>query len=319
MCCAMASTSMWFATDCVVRTLEWDVPVLENVFLRSALSIPTLLLASWLLGIKPILGHLKSAPFLLLRGLVGSITWISVFGALLLIPMGDALALLFASNAVVAVTARLLRLDQRFRWFSYLGVACSLLGIIFITRPPLIFGGEGDLTPKRKLGIFLGLLACFGVTTLFLVVRFIGKSEAPITITLYLPMVAIVISGVPLAFGFPQAIVWNVRPFDMGLIVLYTLLSIIAQLLNARAMQLSSATLTSTINSLELVLGRVGDVLIFHTVGVTALAMVGTGLMFVGAVTVALGGGRGKEGVERSAASRRDSGSRAGEAWREAP
>ena len=53
--------------------------------------------------------------------------------------------------------------------------------------------------------------------------------------------------------------------------------------------QLSSATLTLTINSLEVVLGRLADVLIFHS-SVTPLAVLGTVMSFVGAVTVTLGG-----------------------------
>lgn len=286
--CIIVATFLWFLSSALVGIIEKSVPVLETVFLRSALSIAILATAGWLLGESPILGNRKNWLSLFLRGLTVTLTWICVFGALLLISLGDALALLFSSNALIALTAWLFRLDRNLQWFAFLGVGSSVVGIIFITHPPFLFGGE-EWTPHRTLGLILGLLSTLSVTVTFLLVRFIGMSESALTITIWTPIVSIFVSSAPLAFGFPQSVVWDLRVLDYCLVGLCTVTSICAQIFNTRGIQLSSATLTSTINSLEVVLGRLADVLIFHS-SVIPLAVLGTVMSFVGAVTVTLGG-----------------------------
>ena len=277
---------MWFLTSVIVKLIERDLPVLQTVFLRSTISIVLVAAAGWL-SKSPVVGDRTRWPKLFLRGFTGTMTWICVYGSLFLIPLGDSLALLFSSSALVALSAWLLRLDRDLRWFTVLGVGCSVLGVIFITRPPFLFGGE-EWTFDRMLGLLLGLSSTVSITGSFLLVRFIGTSEGALTITAWNPFVSILVSVVPLALGFPQQVVWNLRLRDYYLVALCAVTAVCAQLLNTRGTQLSSATLASTVNSMEVVLGRLADVTIFQE-AISPLAMVGTVLSFLGAVTVALG------------------------------
>lgn len=285
--CITIATVLWFLVGVVAKLVERDLPVLENVFLRSVFSIPSII-AMGLWSRSPIIGHYRNVPMLFLRGLAGAVVWTTLYGSMMLLPLGDAMALQFTSSAITALAAWLLRLDRNFRWFTSFGVGSSFVGVIFITQPPFLFGGGGAWTVNRKLGLLLGLVCMLHVSAQFLLTRYLAKSEGVISMTFWQLVVTALFCVVPLARGFPQAVVWSIRKSDWGLILLFTAGSLLAQLLNTRGIQLSSATLAATMNSLELVLGRLADMLVFHY-SLSGLGTVGTCLMFGGAVTVAAG------------------------------
>jgi drug/metabolite transporter (DMT)-like permease len=77
--------------------------------------------------------------------------------------------------------------------------------------------------------------------------RFIGKSEPAIVVALYFHMSTAVLSGIPLAFSWPQAakaISW----FDALMLVGVAAGSFLGQLFMTRSLQLENASLISSLN-----------------------------------------------------------------------
>lgn len=79
------------------------------------------------------------------------------------------------------------------------------------------------------------------------VCRFIGKSEPAIIVALYFHMSTAVLSGIPLAFSWPQA-VKAISLFDALLLVGVAAGSFLGQLFMTRSLQLENASLISGLN-----------------------------------------------------------------------
>eukprot|EP00803_Ostreobium_quekettii_P002761 evm.model.scf_2535.1 EVM.evm.TU.scf_2535.1 scf_2535:15620-17935(+) len=281
--CIIAATLLYSTADALSKLLGRSIPFLQVILLRSLLHMPALLTLAWSSGDRPLLGHPSLRPTLLLRGSLASLTLITIYASLMLIPIGDAMAIFYASNAAVAIAAVALRLDLNLRWFTWPGVASNLIGAVLIARPPSIFGGETHWTFDRRLGLALAFLAMLLLSCCMLLIRHLGAHNSPIQIAIWYPMASIPIAGAPLLFGFPQPASWPLSPMQWLGVVIYSAMVLAAEVLNVRGIQLSSATLASTINAAELIFGRLTDVVMFGD-RVRALGGVGTGLMFAGAV-----------------------------------
>ena len=161
------------------------------------------------------------------------------FGAIALIPLGDVLAIVWGEVATICVFAWILRLDDNFHWTTFVGVGLSFGGIIFIAQPPFIFRGVIQWTLYQKLGFLLVVLAMFCLTSVILLVCYIGESKGAIPLMIWLPITSIAFCGLPSFFGFPKAWLWQIHPLKWCEIVSFSLIDICAQLLNIRGIQLS--------------------------------------------------------------------------------
>lgn len=285
--CIVVGISTHFLATNIVKVLENDIPVMQTLFMRSALAVPTLVILGLAFGGRPIFGHPKNFPFLLLRGVVGTVNIIFVLATVHLLPLGDALTLIQSTPATTAIAAWLFRVDPRFRWPAFVGVGGCAVGVVFVANPPFLFGSGEPWTNTRKLGLCMGLSAVVMTALVYTIVRFLSKSERPNAIVIWIHQTGL-LALFPLIFHFPKAPVLNIGLKNWLLIVTYTALSLSSQLCNCRGVQLTSATLAATMNPGILLFARASDVLIFHD-KVHVLGIVGTGLMVLGAIGVAIG------------------------------
>lgn len=56
----------------------------------------------------------------------------------------------------------------------------SLLGLVLLTHPPMLFGGHADWGPDRILGTMFGVISAVGATGAFICIRYVVMGYCPL-------------------------------------------------------------------------------------------------------------------------------------------
>ena len=179
----LSSLAFSLMTVCV-KQLGGRLPVSEIVLVRSLVSIGLTGVAMRISGISP-LG--RNRRLLLIRGLCGSIALLCFFEAIARLPLASATVLQYTYPTFTAIAAWLL-LGERLRRRIALAVLVGWIGVICVIQPGWI--GTG----MEGLALIPALIAVAGAlfTALaYVSVRRLSRSEHPLVIILYFPMVSI--------------------------------------------------------------------------------------------------------------------------------
>ena len=123
---------------------------------------------------------------------MGFISFTTYYLALTVLPLADAITLLYASPIFVTALS-VGTLGERVGPHRWLAVAAGFVGVIVVLRP-----GSGSLDPA----MILGVLAALSYAGMILFTRRIGKSESSSTMSFYAMLVFIGASGlIGLAVG----------------------------------------------------------------------------------------------------------------------
>lgn len=177
-----------------VKVAGRTLPTSEIVMARACISLGL----SWLLlrrrNLSP-WGHEKH--LLLLRGVLGFGGLCCFYYAVTHLPLAEATVIHFTNPILTAVLATLL-LGERSGLRVVLGLACGLGGTLLVARPPAS-GSVPTLDPWAVTVAFGGAL--FSAAA-YVTVRRLARSEAPLVIVFYFPLVAV-----------PAALPWVARDF----------------------------------------------------------------------------------------------------------
>lgn len=219
-CAAIAFNSLWsngaFLMVCAsilmatltlsVKMAAFHVPVLQVVVVRGAAGFVITLITALATKVPSLTGRPENRPLILLRTILGSLAMTLGYYSAHLISLHEQSTLYFTGPAITAVAAWLM-LGERMGGLAMLGVAFSIIGVPLITRPAFLFGDEVEWSHDRLMGISLALMAAFCCTGVFLVLRKIGTSESPLTITLWHHLFSCTSTLIPLLFGWPVSAV----------------------------------------------------------------------------------------------------------------
>jgi drug/metabolite transporter (DMT)-like permease len=195
----MLVASFFFALMTVFTKLLAGLPIAEIIFIRALIAAVLCLLGIWRLRISP-WGHDK--PGLLLRGLAGVASLTQGFWLLHHIPLAAATTLTHLSPIFTTLLGIwLVREKVRPIQLSYF-VVC-FVGVVMI---------QGFDQRISLLHLLVGISASFCMGVAYSTVRRLGKSEHPLVIMLYFPMVSIPLAGIAMAFDYvlpsPQQWLW---------------------------------------------------------------------------------------------------------------
>ncbi|KDD76502.1 hypothetical protein H632_c203p0 [Helicosporidium sp. ATCC 50920] len=311
----------------LVKSVGSRVPVLEMIFFRSTLSLGVAWLSARRAGVSPLLGQLRSAPWLLARGLVASLNMSLRYVAIQCIPLADAVTLNFVSPCSTALLSAVV-LGEAVGWRTAGGCVVALAGVALVARPPMLFGydrgtggaidvGAGGLEGEhlevglsaasdaasqlstssvlsrlhepspvpglsyQALGVALSLAGAFLGSVSLCILRVLGRTEAPLTLSAWFHIVSWFSAALPLALGWPS------RPVLLGAaetlqLMGIGLLSFAAQLLTSRALQLLPPALANGANMAQVPLAALYGWLLFaeplHSTLAAGALLVGAGV-----------------------------------------
>ncbi len=190
MAASAASFFMLNTMNVFAKLLSAHHSTLEVAFYRNV--IAALPFAIWfaLAGQRTRLIVQGRASPLVLRSVIGTVSLIATFNAFNTLPMADAQALFFTSSLFVPVMGYLVLKEQvgPYRWAA---VIVGFLGMLVIVRP----SGAVNLT-----GISFAISAALMHAALGTLLRILGRTERPETVTFYFLVIGAGLTSLAMPF-----------------------------------------------------------------------------------------------------------------------
>ncbi|GMH35279.1 hypothetical protein BSKO_03147 [Bryopsis sp. KO-2023] len=178
-------------------------------------------------------------------------------------PIGDATSVLYATPAVTSTVALILGMES-WSWTTPVGVVLSILGVVLVARPPMLFHGAGAIwTSDRLVGMGFALLGMLCASGVNLLRKVSGLEKVTVILMWQNIIVALPFSLLFLGVGFPERPSFAFTGLDVFITVLVALGGFYSWMLVFVALRFSSATVVAVLGTLILVWSYIGDVVIF--------------------------------------------------------
>ena len=171
---AASATSFGLMAAFLKAASQHGVSTFEMIFHRNVWSL--LVVGGWIAAGPGWAAVRTSAPLAhLTRSIIGLISMLLTFGAVALLPLGEATTLTYAAPIIATLLSGLLlaeKIGPR-RWGA---VAVGFVGVLLVARP-----GEGI----TALGLTVGIGAAFGQSAVMITVRQISRTEQTVAIVFW--------------------------------------------------------------------------------------------------------------------------------------
>lgn len=168
-----------------VKQVAGRIPLAEVVLARSLVGVA---ITAWMIHRARISPWGRRRGLLVGRGLIGSVALLCVFGGLRYLPLATATVLQFLYPSLTALLAWPW-LGEKTGVRALAGLGMGWLGVVLVCMPLL---PNGDTPPLlAPLGVALALAGALFTALAYVSVRDLGRSEHPLVIVLYFPMVAV--------------------------------------------------------------------------------------------------------------------------------
>jgi len=247
----MAYGAFWFSLmSLLVKVAGQRMPSQQVVLVRGVI---TLVLSYALVRRAGVSPWGKNRKLLLTRGAFGFVALSLFYFSLVHLPLADASVIQYTNPVWVALLAALLLRERTGPGEALVLLAC-LGGVVLITRPSFLFGGDARLPPTL---VALALFGAFCSACAYVTIRRL-TDEHPMVIVLYLPMVTVV-GTIPL---IGRTAVWP-TPLEWAVLAGVGVTTQIAQVYMTRGLQLEPAGRATAVGYLQIVFAGVWGALFF--------------------------------------------------------
>ncbi len=233
MMCAIGAFFMFAVMNVFAKKLADHHHVIEIGFYRNLIAMMPMLFLIYAMGKREILTIKSSPKMIVVRSVIGTVSLVLTFGAYSIMPMADATAFLFTSSLIVPIFGFFFLKEHvgKYRWSA---IIIGFIGVLIMLKP------TGDVAVT---GVALALSAACMHATLQTILRSLGKTEAPETVTFYFVFIGTFISLIPmpLVFSMPS---WSEIPLILGL----GLTGVAAQFLLSIAYKNAQAAIVTVFN-----------------------------------------------------------------------
>lgn len=141
------------------------------------------------------------------RGLLGFAGLMCFYYALTVLPLADATLIQYMHPVFTALLAALV-LGERAGVALAVALGFSIAGVLLVVRPDWIFGGGDASLPTWP--VIVALFGAFFSASAYVVVRHLGRTEHPLVIVFYFPLITIpaVFPAVAVDFVWPTGSEW---------------------------------------------------------------------------------------------------------------
>ena len=251
---------------------QQGIPVLEIVAARSIISLIISYIALKRLRMNP-LGERKGLLFL--RGLIGFIALNCVFYGITHLHLAQATVLQYLHPMFTAALAVLFLKEQPTQG-TLICIVLSFLGMLVVVQPELMQTNTN--THSNNFAIGMAIAGALGSACAYVLVRKLSKSEHPLVIVLYFPLVSLPASIVLLwdDFVMPQGVAW-IYLLAIGLSTQ------VGQVALTKAMQTETASRATSFAYLQIVFAAILGLLVYQEVP-RVTTLIGAGLIMGGAM-----------------------------------
>lgn len=180
--------------------------VIEIAFFRNLIATLPFLFLIFVMKKKEIT-KINQRPFgVIARAVIGTISLVVTFAAFAAMPMADTTAFLFASSLFIPILG-IIFLSEKVGIYRWSAIFIGFAGVLFMLQPTGNF---------NSLGVTLALTAALMHAILQVILRYLGRTEKPETITFYFVAIGTVVAALPLPwiFTIPS---WTDVPYILGL------------------------------------------------------------------------------------------------------
>lgn len=185
-----AAIFMFTIMNVFAKYLSANHSVIEIAFYRNLIACFPFLIAIFVFRRREILVIQSRPRAVALRAVLGTITLTLTFSAYSLMPMADTTVLLFASSLFIPVLGVII-LKERvgpYRWFA---VFVGFVGVAIMVNPSGVV---------NTLGVTIALCAAFMQGFMSILLRHLGGTERPVTVTFYFFIIGTFLTGLALPF-----------------------------------------------------------------------------------------------------------------------
>jgi drug/metabolite transporter (DMT)-like permease len=189
----LASALSFSLMGVCVKQVGDRIPAAEVVLVRALMNV----LFSWLLlrraGVSP-WGQRRG--LLIVRGAIGSVALLCVYIALNELPLASATVLQYTYPTFTALLAWLM-LGERIGRRVLLAVLLGWSGVLLVARPAELLGPALGLARGASLAgpaVLIAVAGAFCTALAYVSVRSLARSEHPLVIVFYFPLVAVPLS-----------------------------------------------------------------------------------------------------------------------------
>ncbi|MFY2764549.1 DMT family transporter [Arenimonas sp. MALMAid1274] len=243
----MAASTVFFGCMAVcIRLASKQLHAFEIAFFRNVFGFVFVL--PLLLRHGPSILRTRKLPFYVVRCLIGIVSMLAGFWAIVHLPLAQAIALSYSTPLFVTIGAVLV-LGEIVRARRWSAVLVGFLGVMVIVRP-----GSDAFTAAS----LVALLAAVASASVAISIKFLSRTEHPDAIVIYTTLLWIPMSLVPalMVWEMPQGITWL-------WLVLAGFLGSTAHLFWTRALKLGDASMLTPISFLQILVVSVFGYLLF--------------------------------------------------------
>lgn len=275
---------------------DFDEPIHPVQILFVRMFVTYLLCVIYMLVTKSVeeapFGPRSLRPLLVLRGVFGFFGVFGVYYSLLYLSLSDAVSITFLTPMVTTFFAWIM-LGERYSFLEGVCGLFSLVGVIFVAKPDFIFGSgnagddstESSSSELRLIGTGVGFIGVCGASSVYILLRKIGKLAHPLISVSYFALITCLITFgatilVPgLTFQTPRNL------YQWCLFCLIGLSGFFMQFCLAAGLQREKAGKSSLVIYTNMVFALFWDITIWHhTPGL--LSIFGSGLIIVNAYII---------------------------------
>ncbi len=230
---ALGAFFLFAVMNVMAKKLSVHHHVAEIAFYRNAIAVIPMFVWIYFMGRKDILVIKSSPKAIIARSIIGTVSLAATFGAFSLLPLADATAFLFTASLIIPVLGYFFLKEQvgKYRWSA---VLIGFAGVLIMLRP------TGDV---NTLGIAVALSAAMMHATLQTILRALGKTESPETVTFYFVFIGTFVSLIPMPLVFTMP-TWNEVPYIIGI----GITGVLAQLLLSLAYKNAQVSTVTVFN-----------------------------------------------------------------------
>lgn len=231
--CALGAFFMFAVMNVFAKKLAVHHSVIEVAFYRNVIAVLPLLFMIYFMGRKDILEIRTSPKAIVARSVIGTISLAVTFGAFAAMPLADATAFLFTASLIIPVFSYFFLKEHvgKYRWGAIL---IGFAGVLVMLKPT----GQVNFD-----GVTLALSAAFLHATLQTILRALGKTEKPETVTFYFVFIGTFVSLIPMPLVFTMPL-WSDVPYIIGV----GLTGVVAQFLLSNAYKYAQASSVTVFN-----------------------------------------------------------------------